>query len=192
MMYDRDIRPYLYDLLDEKFPRVRTFDEKIIGRSRSDIFAVTDGALIGFEIKSDADTYTRLPSQVKSYDKFFDYNYIVVGKSHAKQVEKHVPTHWGIIVLEEGGDVSFSELRPAAPNPKIKVSNQLRFLWRRELVSVLEKCGLPKYTSKSRAFSEKALVQRASPEKIKATMTNELFERDYTTLANSQKRGRGK
>lgn len=183
MLYDRDIRPYLYDFLDEKYPRVRTFDEKIIGKSRSDIFAVIDGALIGFEIKSDADTYTRLPAQIKSYDKFFDFNYIVVGKSHARQVDKHVPAHWGIIAVDDCGNVSFDELRPAEPNPKAKVSDQLRFLWRRELISALKKCGLPGYSSKSRSFSEKVLVERVSPEKIKAVMTEELFERDYTTLA---------
>ena len=186
MLYDRDIRPYLYDFLDEMFPRVRTFDEKIIGRSRSDVFAVIDGALVGIEIKSDADTYARLPSQVKNYDKFFDYNYIVVGKSHAKKVDAHVPSHWGIIALDDSDDVLLVMLRPAQINVKAKLSNQLRLLWRRELVSVLKRCGLPGYTSKSRAFSEKALLDRAAPDKIKAAMTEELFERDYTTL-NDQK-----
>ena len=183
MIYDRDIRPYLYDLLDEKYPRVRTFDEKIIGRSRSDVFAVVDGALIGFEIKSDADTYARLPSQVKNYDKFFDMNYIVVGKSHEKHVSKHVPAHWGIIVIEDGKTPSLTEIRPAAPNPKIKLSNQLRFLWRSELASVLKRSGLPKYTSKSRSFSEKTLIARVPPEKIRALMSDELFERDYTVFS---------
>lgn len=187
MIYDRDIRPYLYDFLDEKYPRVRTFDEKIIGRSRSDVFAVIDGALIGFEIKSDADTYTRLPSQIKSYDKFFDFNYVVVGKSHARQVDKHVPPHWGIIVLEEnGGELSLSELRSASPNPKIKVKNQLRFLWRSELAAVRIRCGLPKYTSKSRAVSEKTLVERVPEDKIKELMTDEFFERDYTVFKSSR------
>ena len=49
---------------------------------------VTEDALFGIEIKSDADTYTRLSRQVKDYNKFFDYNYVVVGTSHAHHIEE--------------------------------------------------------------------------------------------------------
>ena len=61
---------------------------------------VTEDALFGIEIKSDADTYTRLSRQVKDYNKFFDYNYVVVGTSHAHHIEEHVPDTWGIITVD--------------------------------------------------------------------------------------------
>ena len=38
-----------------------------MSRSRADIVMITPTALYGIEIKSDADTYARLSSQVKDY-----------------------------------------------------------------------------------------------------------------------------
>ena len=71
-MYDAQIREPLFDYLDEKYPKNRIFEEKIMGKSRADIVMVLDGSLAGLEIKSDADTYDRLETQVKDYDKFCD------------------------------------------------------------------------------------------------------------------------
>ena len=45
---------------------------------------ITGNSLIGFEIKSDLDNYTRLAEQIKAYDLFFDENYLVVGAKHLK------------------------------------------------------------------------------------------------------------
>ena len=59
--------------------------------------------LIGLEIKSDADTYERLKRQIRDYNKYCDVNYVVVGKSHEKHVEEHIPSWWGIIVVEAEG-----------------------------------------------------------------------------------------
>ena len=59
-LYDKDIREPLFFFLEETYGKVRFFEEKIIGKSRADIMMVTEGALIGIEIKSDADTYARL------------------------------------------------------------------------------------------------------------------------------------
>ena len=82
-LYDTDIREPLFDFLEEMYGKVRVIEEKMMGKSRADIIAVTDGTIIGIEIKSDADTYARLSRQVKDYDLFFDKNYVVVGKSHS-------------------------------------------------------------------------------------------------------------
>ena len=60
--------------------------------------AVTD-CITGYEIKSDLDNYSRIDYQVYYYDKFFNENYIVVGKSHEISVADRVPAYWGIIVI---------------------------------------------------------------------------------------------
>ena len=82
MIYDKDIREPLFDFLDETFGKNRILEEKIIGNSRADVVMVTPEAIFGIEIKSDADTYARLKSQVKDYDKYYDLNFVVVGTSH--------------------------------------------------------------------------------------------------------------
>ena len=93
-MLDPEIREALFCYLDFNFGKHRTFEEVPINSSRADIFAVTENGLVGFEIKSDADTYTRLKSQVRNYDLFYDFNYIVIGKKHIKGAEKHIPPGW--------------------------------------------------------------------------------------------------
>ena len=73
---------------------------------------VTDDSLVGLEIKSDADTYVRLERQIKDYNLFFDYNYVVVGSTHAKHVNEHIPDSWGIISTELiDGNMDFYVLR---------------------------------------------------------------------------------
>ena len=104
MLYDKDIREPLFDFLEESYGKIRIIEEKQMGRSRADVVMVLQEALCGLEIKSDADTYARLGRQVRDYDQYFDYNYIVAGTKHAHHVEEHVPDWWGIITveLEEG------------------------------------------------------------------------------------------
>ena len=101
MLYDKDIREPLFFFLEERYGKIRILEEKKMGRSRADVIMVTEHGIYGIEIKSDADTYTRLASQAKDYDACFDYNYVVVGSSHAAHIKEHVPEHWGIITVEE-------------------------------------------------------------------------------------------
>ena len=79
MLHDKDIREPLFDFLDETYGKIRIIEEKTMGRSRADVVMVTPDTLYGIEIKSDADTYARLSRQVKDYDKYYDFNYAVVG-----------------------------------------------------------------------------------------------------------------
>ena len=67
MLHDADIRDSLCLFLEEKYGKVRFFDELRIGNSRADMVMVTEHDLIGIEIKSDADSYARLPTQIQDY-----------------------------------------------------------------------------------------------------------------------------
>ena len=44
-LFDEDIRILLFDYLDLRYPKVRTFEEKVMGRSRSDVVALLPDAL---------------------------------------------------------------------------------------------------------------------------------------------------
>ena len=105
-MLDKDIREPLFDFLEEFYGKIRIFEEKVTGISRTDALGVIDGQLIGFEIKSDSDTYTRLKRQTADYDLLCDVNYLVVGKSHRRQADQHIPAHWGIICVYEEENAS--------------------------------------------------------------------------------------
>ena len=119
MIKDQDKREPLFDFFDEKFGKVRIIEEKQIAKSRADVMLVLEEKLIGVEIKSDADTYARLARQVKDYNKFFDYNYVVVGSSHSKHIEEHVPEYWGIIeAISKEESVEFNVLREPEINKR--------------------------------------------------------------------------
>lgn len=161
MLRDADIREPLFEFLDETYGKIRIIEEKTMGKSRADVVMVTEDSLYGLEIKSDADSYTRLASQVKDYDKFYDYNYAVVGTSHALHIREHIPEYWGVITVEEvDGKTDFYILKRPDLNPKVKLKNKLSLLWRPELALIQEQNNMPKYKDKGKDFVIKKIIER--------------------------------
>ena len=179
-MNDSEIREILCDYIDEHNDKVRLIDELVIGKARADIVTVTDH-LAGYEIKGDTDSYARLPVQIKEYDKHFQKNVLVVGASHKKSAEKHVPPYWGIIcVQEDNHEFKIMVLRKAEENPKFKIKAQLRLLWRNELANILKLNRMPKYNGKSRAFINGKILERVPIEVLVNQICEEFFERDWS------------
>lgn len=193
MLRDKDIREPLFDFLEEYFGKIRIIEEKTMGKSRADVVMVTDEVLYGIEIKSDADTYARLASQVKDYDRYFDRNFVVVGTTHAHHIKEHVPDYWGVITVEEvDGEVDFYVFRQPQDNPKIILKRQMMILWRPEIATILLLNNMPKYKDLSKSdVLDKILERTKLPAdhknyieigKLKKQMTDVLFERDYANI----------
>ena len=196
MLYDKDIREPLYEFMEMLYGKVRILEEKNIGGSRADVLMVAPGAIFGIEIKSDADSYTRLASQVKDYDRFCDYCYVVAGSSHAAHVDEHVPAHWGIITVEEeirsgdgagdtagpAGTPDFYILRRPERNPKDVLKAKLMLLWRMELAHIQEQNGMHAYKQKSKDFVRGKIFETVPADVLHDQISEELFERDYTTV----------
>jgi len=184
ILYDKDIREPLFFFLEGTYGKVRILEEKQTGRARADVVMITPQHLYGIEIKSDADTYTRLKKQVKNYNWYYDRNIIVVGSTHAQHVHEHVPDTWGIISVEldSAGEVDFYVIREALDNPKVKPERKITILWRTELNRLLEKNKLPKYLQRSKEFVQQKLIEKVPGEKLWPQAYDELFERDYNTI----------
>lgn len=183
MLYDKDIREPLFDFLEEQYGKIRIIEEKQMGRSRADAVMVMPLAVCGIEIKSDADTYARLKRQVRDYNQYFDYNYIVVGTSHAMHVREHVPDWWGIITVElEEEKVDFYVLRDAGENPGVNWKKKLSILWRPELAHIQELSGMPRYRQKSKDFVIDKILLKVPKEDLCRYISEELFERDYNEI----------
>lgn len=192
MLHDKDIREPLFDFLEETYGKIRIIEEKTMGRSRADVVMVTEHDLVGIEIKSDADTYARLSGQVKDYDRYYDRNIVVVGSTHGLHIKEHVPDHWGIITVELVDDeLDFYVLRAPAGNPKIKLQNKLKVLWRPELFELQMRYEMPKYKDKSKDFVIWKIAARIpdnlSTEQLNSDISEILFERDYTSIATTLK-----
>lgn len=193
MIYDKDIREPLFDFLDERFGKNRILEEKIIGSSRADVVMVTPEAIYGIEIKSDADTYARLKSQVKDYDKYYDMNFVVVGTSHAAHIEEHVPDYWGIITVEEvDNNLDIYILRHPEPNPKVTWKRKLEMLWRPEIAVLQDIFSMPKYREKSKSFVLSKVLERLEngkidPKEFTLQMNELLIQRDYNSISETLK-----
>ena len=198
-LHDADIREPLFEFLEEKYGKVRIIEEKQMGRSRADVVMVLPEAVAGIEIKSDADSYVRLGRQVKDYDRYFDYNWLVVGSTHAMSSREHVP-EWGGVISAEQMDpekpvLDFYTIREAKRNPGADVKKKLKFLWRPELASLQEKYGMPAYKQRSKAFVQEKILERIEPQDLHREISAILFERDYTLIdeqISQYKKGRGK
>lgn len=195
MLKDQDIREPLFDFFDEKFGKVRIIEEKQIAKSRADVMLVLEEKLIGVEIKSDADTYARLARQVKDYNKFFDYNYVVVGSSHSKHIEEHVPEYWGIIeAISKEESVEFNVLREPESNKRAqrtyKMKRKLSILWRPELSHIQEINGMPKYKQRSKDFVITKIMEKVPWDLLHRQISEELFQRDYNTISETIKEWR--
>lgn len=185
MLHDKDIREPLFDYLDETFGKTRVMEEKMMGRSRADVIMVIEDAVVGIEIKSDADTYTRLNTQIKDYDRYFDYNFIVVGTAHAGHVKEHVPEHWGIITVEEvDGKPDFYMYREAIFNDKVEILKKMELLWRPELALLQEKYGIPKYAylGKDKVRAKIVAFMEDNLNILNHDISELLFERDYDKM----------
>ena len=208
MLLDKDIREPLFDFLEERYGKVRILEEKTVGNSRADVVMVIPDKIVGIEIKSDADTYTRLESQVADYDLYFDQNIVVVGSTHAGHVAEHVPDYWGIISVEEydtgiksdtGGKpdaegleagvsdklthkIDFYVVREMQPNPRADLFRTIRILWRPELAHIQETYSLPMYKGKSKDFVRTLIVDRLPAEIVHHEISEILFERDYAAM----------
>ena len=180
-MNDYEIREALCNYIDDThFDKVRIIDELVIGEARADIVIVTN-FLTGYEIKGDTDSYTRLPNQIKEYDKYFQQNYLVVGASHRKSAPRHVPPYWGIMCFfasEKG--IQTETLREAESNPEFHLERQLELLWHAELVNILRYNKLPECSGKNKSRIRKFLFENVPKSDLQKQICEELFERLWT------------
>lgn len=129
------------------------------GAVRVDL-ALINGAIHGFELKSDKDTLNRLPFQMKVFNTVLDRVTLVVGKNHLYEAVNMVPDWWGIIVAKSwcgSEDVSFYTIREAGNNPDPKISAIAQLLWRQEALDILEELG---YAEGVRSKDRKTIYSR--------------------------------
>jgi hypothetical protein len=147
---DSDVRAALMkDVISDHIANPDTLVIEELGLNRGSCrvdVAVVNGLLHGYEIKSDADTLSRLPSQVVSYSAILDKATLVVGAAHVARAIPLLPEWWGIRVVTTGarGAVLIEPLRPARMNVGIEAAALALLLWRGELVAALASLGIEK------------------------------------------------
>ena len=74
-------------------------------------------------------------------------------------------------------------VREMLANPHVDLTRKIRILWRPELYSIQQKYHLPEYKQKSKAFVQKKLVEKLPEMILNEQISQKLFERDYTQIA---------
>lgn len=146
-MRDGEIRSALVSKIRAEHPdpldtRIWPEMSLVLGASRVDV-GVVNGALSGYEIKSERDNLGRLPRQIEHYSKCLDYAWIVTGGRYHERVLGVVPDWWGVLVAEGSaeGHVNLCTIRPARENPQIDPFHVAQLLWRDEAQRALEERG---------------------------------------------------
>ena len=181
---DEQMRSILFEYYESKGKRLRFFEEFCFGRkTRADALLVTEEEMIGFEFKSDKDNLNRLERQIHDYERYCDRNYLVTGQKFKEKAPEEVPEHWGIYVvsLDENDLLQLECVRKAAPNNKrMRLHNQLRLLWRSELIPIVRKYQLGGVTAKNKLELVRTLEHNLSKEQLRSELLEALIERDYT------------
>lgn len=108
------------------------------GTARIDIALITD-RLLGFEIKSDRDTFDRLSNQVHAYNRVFDEITLVTGSALLEDALRLLPSWWGMMTAEydPAGSIRLSLVRVAQRNPLQEALSVAMLLWKAEATEVL-------------------------------------------------------
>lgn len=109
------------------------------GAARID-YAIINGIMCGYEIKSDRDTLERLPEQVREFSEVFDKLTLVVGKRYLYQAIHKIPEWWGVWLAKENnnGVVTLQVIRDPQQNKQQDIKSIARLLWREEALRILE------------------------------------------------------
>jgi len=182
---DRDIRKALYNQilagLRRDDPTTKIVEEVGLceGKARIDIVAI-NGALHGFEIKSESDDLRRLPGQIDIYNKVFDTITLITTENHFKKVLKLVPSWWGIIIAKKypRNPILLKYEKHSKFNMNINPLSLVQLLWRDEALSILEERNLAKglYSKPKRYIWEK-LAAELSISELKTYVRNTLISR---------------
>lgn len=181
---DEQMRSILFEFYESRGQRLRFFEEFCFGRkTRADALLVTEQELIGFEFKSDKDHLNRLEHQIHDYERYCDRNYLVTGQKYREKIADELPDHWGIycVYLDDHETLQLECIRKALPNTKrMRLHNQLRLLWRSELIPIIRKYKLGGVTAKNKLELVRTMEHRLTKEIQKKELTEALIERDYS------------
>jgi len=140
LLDDKSIRTALRSRLSVKQTGDTTLLEELgvcRGQVRVDL-ALVNGAIHGYEIKSDRDSLRRLSGQIEVYSKVLDRVTLVVGSRHLDDALKMIPDWWGVLhISSTHSGIRFKHLRRAKKNPNRDIRAQVELLWLDDAMALL-------------------------------------------------------
>lgn len=153
---ERAMRAAACDWAVMRWPGCKVMTEVPVGQARIDVLVLTPDQIIGIELKSSADTLTRLPAQLDEYLGCIPEVWLAmapkwwraVTSQPIAQSKLELPFRVGRLTYEDGvlrethPTASGMEMaRPAIMNPMV-TSGALHLLWRDELLAIAQAHGI--------------------------------------------------
>ena len=124
-----------YTFFDKILSRKKavSFFEMPITSSRIDMASI-NGISVGYEIKTEYDTFQRLEKQIVDYSKLLEYVYVVCPNSSVDQILRIIPGYCGIYCYDEKrSNSSFKIAKEAEKSPNLNSSTMLQCMLKDEL-----------------------------------------------------------
>jgi hypothetical protein len=163
------------------------------GAARID-FLVVNGALHGFEVKSDRDTLRRLPEQARFYNRVLDRITLVVGYRLADAAIRLIPEWWGVKLVDQGkrGAVRFLDARRPKGNHLVQSDAVVKLLWKSEALEFLRTLRAEEGIQwRTRKAIYATLMQFADLNLIRTQVSHYLIARKAQLSAGPRKSGGG-
>lgn len=184
MISEADIRRGMIASLSARHllgPNRVVLEEMPVGRgsARVDI-AVVSNMVAGYELKSEADSLSRLQRQATFYNRAFDEMTLVTTSSHLESAMHLIPEWWAVMIanVTKPASLEINTFRPGRTNPVVLITGYLKFLERCELIALLDIHNKAKGMRSAR-WSELASHIRTnlSDEDIAAGVRRQLLQR---------------
>lgn len=136
-------------------------NEMVVGDYQRRVdFAVANGCLHAYEIKSDADNLSRIEGQVGTYLEYFDKVTVVTGRKYALQVLSKTPPEVEVLAFElKDGVVGFKRIRRGKRSDVTHKSSLIELLTRAQLVRFLAMKGEQGVSKLNRRSAEERVYQ---------------------------------
>lgn len=180
MFSDPEIRKLLLPELSSHHDGGQNLVIEELGLNRGDAridVALVNGALSGYEIKSERDSLRRLKNQICIYSQVLDFVTVVAATRHLSPLERWLPSWWGITVVDPKSR-ALRVVRPAEQNQCIRPASLVQLLWRKEALKFLERIGsgiLRQRATKSQIWSQ--ILNTASVDEIRTEVRSALASR---------------
>ena len=192
LLKDVDIRKEIHSFQELPFhtqSEFRVIDELVVGieDARIDIAAVGN-SFYGLEIKSDVDSFGRLPSQIDAYNKVFDFLYLVVGDRFFPKALKILPEWWGLIHVYKNENGTYTELvTKAKRNMSVSKRSLANMLWKKEMILLLNSHDADReLTRKEREFLVQHVIEELSLEELQTGVRTAILKRKSERFAERQ------
>ena len=176
----RNLKALFIDYLFKNIKQKDVIGSEIMFGSRkgvADLIMLSNGFTSAYEIKAQNDDFRKIKLQLDSYNKTFDYVYLITTEKHLLKAMNEVPKNNGIIIIYN--DSSIKDFRESKQNIKLSKEEMLNTM----TIKFLEK-EHHFVSRKMNAYTLREALKKLDTNTIKENMYQFLYKRIQPRYSN--------